>query len=109
MNEQTQIDADNIAVEAPPPADVPMTIAAVEDLMRWRADPTRKTGDSFVYYAGSSPVMRERSRDIAVDQIAATVRSMYESDRVVPMCRRNGQGMEYLVQAVDNDPVPLKV
>jgi hypothetical protein len=103
-----QIDTDQIAdatVIEPSVADAPTELASVAELMAWRAVPTTKSGNSFVYFAGPSLLMITRSRDIAVDRIAAAVWSMYhESGRVVPVSQRNGVGWVYSVQAVDNAP-----
>jgi hypothetical protein len=108
MNETTNIDLTDAVPEAPP-VNVPMTVAAVEDLMRWRADPMRKTGDSFVYFSSAASLSRIRSRDIATDRVGSAVMSMYESGRCVPVCQCNGAGSIYSVQAVDNEPVRPKL
>jgi hypothetical protein len=84
------------------PAAEPTMIASPEALMRWRVGAS--PGDSFAYFASSSSLMRERSRSIAADAIAKAVMSMVTANRCVPVQRRNGQGTEYLVQAIDGEP-----
>jgi hypothetical protein len=109
MNETTNPDQlANAAVPEAPPPDVEITtVATPEALQTWRAGAS--IGDSgFVYYAGPSMV-RIRSRDLVVDRIAATVWSMYEAGRCVPVCSRNGSGWIYSAQAVDNEPVRPKL
>jgi hypothetical protein len=108
MNDQATTDIADAIIE-PPAIDNPTTVASVEDLMRWRADPSTKLGDSFTYYSGSSSLMVTRSRSVATGEITDSVMASYLSGRCVPVQRRNGQEWIYWVQAVDNAPVKPKM
>ena len=49
--------------------------------------------------------MLARSRDVAIDEIGASVWTMYMAGRVLPLCQRTPDGWSYLVQATDNGPI----
>jgi hypothetical protein len=90
-------------VEAPAAADVPMTVASVADLTRWRA--SCPVGSQFTYYAGPS-LMRIRSRDVAADAVGKLALDLWRGGRVQLTQAKIGDGTyKYIATACEAGPV----
>jgi hypothetical protein len=110
MDEQTQIEvADDTVMPSTvesPPAESPTMIASVEELLAWRSAPTMKPGDSFVYFASSSSLMRIRSRDLAADAVGKAALDLWRAGRVQLTQAKIGDGhYRYIATACEAEPV----
>ncbi len=91
----------NLDVTAEP--DAPAFWSA-DDLLRWRSGAS--PGATITYFAGPSSLMRERTRDAALEQTAATAWHLYMQGRAVLTFVQRADGVgEYSITAADLAPV----
>ncbi len=91
----------NLDITAEP--DAPLFWSA-DDLLRWRAGAS--SGATITYFAGPSSLMRERTRDAALEQTAAMAWYLYMQGRAVLTFVQRADGVgEYRANAADLKPV----
>ena len=89
--------------EVPVAETVVATVASIDELNQWRS--TCPLGSRFTYFTTDASLLRLRSRDVAIDEIGATVWSLYMAGRVLLIQKKAGEVYDYIAIACNRPAV----